>query len=70
LRIHDLFLGQLLVEEVGLAGLGRQEFLLAPEEGGIVAGPVEEVPAVELDDPGGQPAQEHPVVGDEDQVPP
>ena len=34
---------------------------------GIVAGPVEEAAPVELDDPGGQPAQEHPVVGDEDQ---
>ena len=37
------------------------------EEGGVVAGPVVEAAPVELDDPGGQPAQEHPVVGDEDQ---
>ena len=62
-----LLLGQLLVEEGVLAGLGRQELLLALEEGGVVAGPVEEAAPVELDDPGGQPAQEHPVVGDEDQ---
>ena len=53
----DLLLGQLLVEEGVLAGLGRQELLLALEEGRVVAGPVEEPAAVELDDPGGQPAR-------------
>ena len=67
LRIHDLLLGQLLVEEGVLPLLGRQQLLLALQEGRVVAGPVEEPAAVELDDPGGQPLQEDPVVGDEDE---
>ena len=65
----DLLLGQPLVEEGVLALLGRQRGLLALEEGRVVARPVEEPAAVDLDDPGGQPAEERPVVGDEDQRP-
>ena len=51
----DLLLGQLLVEEGVLPLLGREQLLLALEEGRVVAGPVVEPAAVELDDPGGQP---------------
>ena len=61
-----LLLGQLLVEEVPLAGLGREQLLAPLQEGGVVARPVGEAAAIELDDPGGQPFQEDPVVGDED----
>ena len=63
----DLLLGQLLVEEGVLALLGREELLLAFEEGRVVAGPVVEPAPVELDDAGRQPPQEHPVVSDEHQ---
>ena len=65
----DLLLGQPLVEEGVLALLGGERGLLAFEEGRVVARPVEEPAAVDLDDPGGQPAEERPVVGDEDQRP-
>ena len=58
-------LSQLLVEELPLAGCGRQQLLPPFEEGGIVARPVPEAAAIELDDPGRQPFQEDPVVGDE-----
>ena len=51
----DLFLGQPLVEERGLPLLGREGGLLALEEGRVVARPVEEPAAVDLDDPGRQP---------------
>ncbi len=63
----DLFLRQLLVEEGRLPLLGGEELLLALEERRVVAGPVVEAAAVELGDPGGQPAEERAVVGDEDQ---
>ena len=65
----DLLLGQPLVEEGVLTLLGRQRRLLALEEGRVVARPVEEPAAVDLDDPRGQPAQERPVVGHEDERP-
>ena len=61
------FLGQPLVEELLLPGLGVQDLVAALEERRIVAGPVVELAAVELDDPRRQLFQEHPVVGDEDQ---
>ena len=62
-----LLLGQLLVEERLLLGLGGEQLLAPLQERRVVAGPVVEVAAVELDDPGGQPFQEDAVVGDEDE---
>ena len=44
-----------------------QDFVAALEKRRIVAGPVVELPAVELDDSRRQLFQKHPVVGDEDQ---
>ena len=61
------FLGQPLVKELLLPGLGVQDLIAALEERRIVAGPVVELAAVELDDSRGQLFQKHPVVGDEDQ---
>ena len=61
------FLGQPLVKELLLPGLGVQDLVAALEERGIVAGPVVELAAIELDDSRRQFFQEHPVVGDEDQ---
>ncbi len=58
-------LSQLLVEEIPLASFGRQQLLPPLEEGGIVARPVREAAAIELDDPGRQVFQEDPVMGDE-----
>ena len=63
----DLLLRQLLVEERVLLRLRVQAFLAAAQVVGVVAGPVGDLAAVELDDAGGQRAQEAPVVGDEDQ---
>ena len=63
----DLFLGEPLVEERVLPRLGGEDLLPALEERRVVAGPVVEPAAVELDDPGGQPFEEDAVVGDEDE---
>ena len=63
----DLLLGQLLVELGGLGGFGRQDRLFARGEGVVVAHPVDQPAAVELDDPRGQLAEEDAVVRHEDQ---
>ncbi len=59
----DLFLGQPLVEQRPLGGLGLQGRLLADEERVVIAGPARQHAAVEFDDPRGQLAQQHAVVG-------
>ena len=61
----DLFLGQLLVELGPLPGLGLQGRLFALQIRLVVARPTREPAAVEFDDARGQPAQERPIVRDE-----
>jgi len=61
------FLGQLLIELRLLRRLRVQYGLLARGEGIVVARPIDQPAAVDLDDARGQPPQERPVVGDEDQ---
>ena len=63
----DFLLRQPLVEQGVLPLLRREPLLLALHEGRVVARPVVELAPVEFHDPGGQPPQEDPVVGDEDQ---
>ena len=58
----DLFLGQPLVEQCPLDGLGLQGCLLADQERVVVAGPARQQAAVDLDDPRGQLAKEHAIV--------
>ena len=66
LRIHTSSWAELLVEEGPLLGLGGQDLVAPLEERRVVARPVVEPAAIELDDPGRQPLEEDPVVGDED----
>jgi len=56
-----------LVEEGGLLLLGEQRLLPAGEEGVVVARPVEESAAVDLEDPRGEATEKGPIVGHEDE---
>ena len=60
-------LGQLLVEQGVLLLLGGQRRFLAFQKRVVIARPVEQLAAVELQDPAGQLAEEHAVVGHEHQ---
>ena len=61
-----LLLAELLLEESPLLGFGGQDLVAPLQERRVVARPVTQPAAVELDDPGRQPFQEDTVVGDED----
>ena len=63
----DFFLGQLLVEQRVLLFLGRQRRFLAHQERRVVARPVEQPAAVDLENPRGQRLQERAVVRHEQQ---
>ena len=61
----DFFLGQLLVEQRVGGLFGCQLLLLVNQEAGVIAVPVDQVAAVELENARGQVLQEGTVVGDE-----
>ena len=60
-----LFLGELLVKQRVLLLLRRKCLLLAEQKRVVVARPVEQSAAVDLQDAGGHAAEKRPVVGDE-----
>ena len=62
-----LFLGDLAVEDGAPGGLGLEPLVAQVQEFIVIAGKGENLSAVELDDAGGQFAQQCAVVGDEDQ---
>ncbi len=63
----DLFLGQFLVEVGVEFFLGVEHGLLAFQVAAVVARPVGEPAALQVEDAGGQALQEHAVMGDEQQ---
>ena len=67
LRIQTSSWASLLSKSCLLSGLGVQHLVPALEKGRVITGPVVELAAVELDDPGRQFFQEHAVVGDENE---
>ena len=67
LRIHTSSWASFLSKRACCRASAASELLAPLQERRVVAGPVVEPAAVELDDPGGQPLEEDPVVGDEDE---
>ena len=61
----DFFLGQFLVEAFPFQRFGVEDFFLAAQVIFVVAGPVGEFAAIQVDDAGGQLFQKRAIVGDE-----